>query len=371
MKKIIIYYPHILEYGGMERNIIGLAEEINKQGVQPVLVCFYDKVGMKRYCEDLEIVQIPDHWNPITKAFRLRRWLNKNQNEIKGLPLYFGGKAGFYAAIPGVSPYALHYTDPPSLLTGATAKSAINRLLTFPRRIVADWFTEQGVLKAKVCITMTRWNAVELKSLYGRDFEVVYQGGVPPSGNINSAPRCHGDTLRLFSICRIAASKNLNWILDGATYLKAHKQFKQWYSKIEVVIAGMGPQLQALKDQSAALGLDDILTFPGFLNAEEVENEYRNADIFLVPGRQGYGLPVLEALYRHVPVVLNVESRISEMLNENPWVSISDNSTESFSEKLAEHIASLKAKFPPSALIANVPTEAGWAQELGEKCLWW
>src|SRR5688572_12798586 len=98
MRRIIIFYPHIGEYGGIERNILALAEEIHRRGFDPVLVCFYDRISMEQLFPKLNVVILKDHWNPFVKAMRLRNWLRKNRHGLRGMPLFFGGKASFYAA---------------------------------------------------------------------------------------------------------------------------------------------------------------------------------------------------------------------------------------------------------------------------------
>jgi glycosyltransferase involved in cell wall biosynthesis len=154
-------------------------------------------------------------------------------------------------------------------------------------------------------------------------------------------------------------------------YLKKNDLFSQWFKELKIVIAGKGPDQERLNKLAIEMGIEDSVIFPGFLSSEQLEAEYENADIFLVPGRQGYGLPVLEALYRGVPVVLNKESRVSEILNANPWVSISENTSKSFSESLLKHIANLRNDYPSPEFLDLLPTETKWASEIGVACEWW
>lgn len=371
MKKIVIFYPHIGEYGGIERNVLALAEEIDRKGHRPVLVCYYDHIDMTGLFAKLERVILKDHWNPFLKAMRLRDWLQKNKKDIVGMPLFFGGKAGFYASISQANFFVLHYTDPPSLLYMEPESAGLKSILKIPRKHISDWLTRQGVRRAEIRLTMTRKNAEELRSLYSQPFEVVLQGGLAPSAKVNNSCRCAGPVLRVFSICRITASKNLEWILSTTHYLKSSQIFGKYFKNIEVIIAGTGPHLGYLRKQANDLGIEDCVHFPGFLNPEEVENEYRRSDLFLVPARQGYGLPVLEALYRHVPVVLNVESRISEIFAANPWTAISDNSVDSFKQTALSHILKLRKNYPDPLVLNTLPNEQTWAAEIGQHCRWW
>jgi glycosyltransferase involved in cell wall biosynthesis len=360
----IIVYPHIGEYGGIERNIVGLATEVLRQGHIPVLLCYYDHIKMDQYVKGLVVVQLGDHWSPFVKGKRLKDWILKNQDSMRGMPFMFSSKAGFYAYLSGYRPYVLHYTDPPSLLAPSASPPS------FVRQYISDWLIGRGVKDGAVLLTMTKWNAKELEQLYGRPFDVVYQGGVP-SPAVEGHKRALTSTLRLFSISRIFASKNLDWILNAGRFLLDDPWFRENYKNLEIVIAGKGPDLDRLTGMTKELALERYVSFPGFVSMEQQEQEYSNADLFLVPGRQGYGLPILEALYRQVPVVMNVESRVSEILTPNPWVGISENNSKSFSLTLLTYLKSLKKQYPTSEPLADLPTEPSWALEIGKRCSWW
>jgi len=94
------------------------------------------------------------------------------------------------------------------------------------------------------------------------------------------------------------------------------------------------------------------------------------ADLFLVPGARVYGLPVLEAFYRRVSVVMNVASNVSEILADNPWVAISEDSKAIFLETVLQCVTNLKAQSPLPEVLSELPTESSWAREIGERSLW-
>lgn len=371
MKKIVIFYPHIGEYGGIERNIIALANEIRDRDKLPVLLCFYDRINLSNYSEHpIDTIFIEDHWNPFVKSYRLRKWFLNNSNSILGLPFVFGTKAGFYAGLAFLSDYALHYTDPPSLLTQNQVTSFTN-LFSRLRSKFSNSIIKLGVSRAKKCITMTKWNAIELEKIYQRSFEVVYQGGVPAEEGFEAEQKCINTKLTLFSICRLSTSKNLDWIIQSVKALMQTKVYTEFFTGIEVVIAGKGPDLERLQKITNDYKLQSKISFPGFLSDDELAFYYQNSDMFLAPGRQGFGLPILEALYRKLPVVMNVESRISEILHNNPWVCISENSSNSFSRALENHIINIRSNYPSPVCIIDLPTESKWATSIGLLCGWW
>lgn len=364
----VVFYPHIVEFGGIEQNIKSLAEFSSSRGMPLDLVCYYDRVGLQSDC--LRVVELGDHKNPFAKAQRCRQWMRQHEDSLAGLPLYFTNKAGFYGAL-GATPsrrgYALHYTDPPSLL-GQNAKRqrfGVRKL----RSMLSERITARGVALAERRITMTRWNADELLSCYGYPFDVIYQGG--------KALKCEGPSCATpgghhwFSVCRLAASKHLDWILHAAAAFRQRSGGRD-NGNLTVTIAGQGPCKEQLERLARELNLAGVVSFPGFLTEEQLEDEFRSASLFLVPARQGFGLPVLEALYRRTPVVLSKESRISEILQENPWAGITAHDQSSFVEATLQLVDRLSNEgLPPEDHLASLPTESGWADQLGQACGWW
>jgi glycosyltransferase involved in cell wall biosynthesis len=74
---------------------------------------------------------------------------------------------------------------------------------------------------------------------------------------------------------------------------------------------GLEDDLTAL---ARGLGIDDAVVFPGWLSAEDLEGLYRTASCFAFPSfREGFGLPVLEAMRRGLPVACSNASAVGEI----------------------------------------------------------
>jgi glycosyltransferase involved in cell wall biosynthesis len=70
-------------------------------------------------------------------------------------------------------------------------------------------------------------------------------------------------------------------------------------------IYGDGPERDKVVEAIAALGLDDVVTAPGFVNGEVLEDALSTAMCLVLPSRrEGYGRVVIEASARGVPVVV-------------------------------------------------------------------
>jgi glycosyltransferase involved in cell wall biosynthesis len=74
---------------------------------------------------------------------------------------------------------------------------------------------------------------------------------------------------------------------------------------------------QELRGLAARLGLEGDVAFPGWLSDAELDSLYAAASCFVLPSRQeGFGLPVLEAMARGVPVACSNTSSLPEVAGD-------------------------------------------------------
>jgi glycosyltransferase involved in cell wall biosynthesis len=74
---------------------------------------------------------------------------------------------------------------------------------------------------------------------------------------------------------------------------------------------------QALRDLAASLGLADAVVVPGFLSQADLEGLYAAAEAFVLPSLvEGFGLPVLEAMARGLPVACSRDSAPGEVAGD-------------------------------------------------------
>jgi glycosyltransferase involved in cell wall biosynthesis len=86
-------------------------------------------------------------------------------------------------------------------------------------------------------------------------------------------------------------------------------------SDCALVIAGdVSRQEQELRALAEAGGVAARVRMPGWLSPEDLEGLYRSATCFVVPSlMEGFGLPVLEAMQRQVPVACSRTSSVGEV----------------------------------------------------------
>jgi glycosyltransferase involved in cell wall biosynthesis len=82
---------------------------------------------------------------------------------------------------------------------------------------------------------------------------------------------------------------------------------------------GDGPERGALREAIAGHGLEQIVTAPGFAQADVLDAEMRRALCMLLPSRrEGYGMVVVEAAARATPsvVVAGEDNAATELVEE-------------------------------------------------------
>jgi glycosyltransferase involved in cell wall biosynthesis len=102
----------------------------------------------------------------------------------------------------------------------------------------------------------------------------------------------------------ILVARNLEPIYDNATAIRALRIVKETFPGARLIIAGSGPEQQALEKVTAELGLADAVTFTGRVDNENMPGLYRKAQIMVNPSLVD-NMPnsLLEALASGIPVV--------------------------------------------------------------------
>jgi len=163
----------------------------------------------------------------------------------------------------------------------------------------------------------TRDDLIELLGIPAGRIDVVPLGlGVPPRGSPLPEPATRerfdlGQRRVLLSLSAKRPHKNLAALIGALAVLPAE-------SRPVLVLAGYPTaHEQELRNRAAALGVGRDVRFPGWISREEVEGLWALASAFVFPSLyEGFGLPVLEAMARGVPVACSNASSLPEVAGE-------------------------------------------------------
>lgn len=102
----------------------------------------------------------------------------------------------------------------------------------------------------------------------------------------------------------LIVTRNLEQIYDLPTAIRCLKRLKEDYPKARLSIAGSGPERDALEKLVAELNLTESVSFLGRLEADDIAQLYRSADLMLNPSTvDNSPNSVIEAMACGIPVV--------------------------------------------------------------------
>lgn len=120
-----------------------------------------------------------------------------------------------------------------------------------------------------------------------------------------------GDRRVLLSVSTKRAHKNLRRLLDAHALLPADER------PLLVLPGYPTPHEEELRREAGDLGISDDVRFLGWLAPAELEGLYRAAEAFVFTSRyEGFGMTVLEAMSRGVPVACSNASAIPEVAGD-------------------------------------------------------
>lgn len=189
-------------------------------------------------------------------------------------------------------------------------------------------FTEQAVRAAEqsdLIIAVSAFTARQVKELLGFDesrIRVISHGVRRPS----KKPETPREKLILF-VGALQTRKNVSRLVSAMEHLPA-----DW----KLVLAGSptGFQVEGILRQIAERPNQNQIQVAGYVTNDELDALYQRASIFAFPSLdEGFGMPVLEAMARGVPVLTSNRSALAEVA-ANAAVLVDPEDTEAIASAL-------------------------------------
>jgi glycosyltransferase involved in cell wall biosynthesis len=164
----------------------------------------------------------------------------------------------------------------------------------------------------------TREDLQELLGVAPEKIDVVPLGvgasrrGVEPTGEGELRERLQlGSREVVLSLSAKRPHKNLRALLDALAELPREQ-------RPMLVLPGYATEHEAeLREHARARGVQDDVRFPSWVSAQELEGLWSLARVFVYPSLyEGFGLPVLEAMARGVPVACSNASSLPEVAGD-------------------------------------------------------
>ena len=118
------------------------------------------------------------------------------------------------------------------------------------------------------------------------------------------------ERLRVLCVSRLIERKGIRYLIEAIAKLNA-----------ELTIVGEGRREAALKSLTRELGVENRVTFAGYVPHDAVHGYYEAADVFVLPSfNEGMSNTVLEALAAGLPIVTTDTGGTAELLEDNGHV---------------------------------------------------
>ena len=163
-----------------------------------------------------------------------------------------------------------------------------------------------GVLIEKMTVALSN-NAIaisertkqQLLCLGAKDSSIVVVPVGVDLGEIRQT-RASGQRSDIIFVGRLIREKNVHILVEAVSLLRER------HPEVRAVIIGDGPEREPLQDLATALGVDDRITFLGFLERhEDVIGHMKSSRVFVLPSvREGFGIVVIEANACGLPVIV-------------------------------------------------------------------
>ena len=177
-------------------------------------------------------------------------------------------------------------------------RSLVPRVLRSSRVLVAD-------------SESTRRDITQSYGIAPDKIRVVYPGYDPDtySANGSDRPFRSGEGSYLLYVGNLLPHKNLLSLLDALAILRRRRRAR-------LIIRGDGQPAyaRAVRERVETLGLGDLVSFQGYAAEGALRDLYAGAVCLVLPSlREGFGLPVLEAMACGTPVITSSSSSLPEV----------------------------------------------------------
>ena len=308
----IVHIIKVTRISGAERHLLYLLDGLRKRDIDARLIILVERDGpmdemMDRAAErDIPITRLPigrDYDLPL--LWRLRRALRKIKPDIAHTHLIHADLFGCFAAkIAGV----------PAIVSSRHLDDAFRYRARWRRIHRRLW----RMFDAGIAISgaMKKF-ALEIEGAPPEKISVVRYGMEYRwlrDEDINSARQrlraelnLGSDTQLLGMACRLVEQKGIPYALE------ALRRIRSDFPRVHLAIAGDGEKAEELRRLSSMLGIADRVHWLGWrADAADLMAAF---DVFFLPSlHEGFGLVLLEAMSRRVPIVASRVGAIPEVV---------------------------------------------------------
>ena len=366
-QSVPIFISEIEQFGGAERALLALSRWLHEHGISNYLLTYFDHADFGSYAlHSLQVVALQPAPGVRNKMAALKRHFAQRPIHAPA-PIFSGYQPSVHGTLAGIRGFHCLMHDTPSLFGDQATRDLKARLRIAVSNQIVGW----GLRSGGATIVTSEYLRAECRRDFGVDAKIARMGGLSNDLAIASPgqkSRRPQDRLNMLSVCRIEANKRIDWLLRSLAALEhrptplSHKV--DWH----LDLAGKGSMIDELTRLAATLKIAERVRFRGFVSDENLETLYADADLFLMPAVQGYGIPAIEALRRKIPVLLHRESGVSDILLDTPWATVLEGGEAELTPLLAQAVEGVLSGRHVDVPPPSLPTEDEWAQQVAAFC---
>lgn len=263
-----------------------------KGGAELHVQSLYEQLKNRGY--DVEIVQLPYKWYPkdqLLSSILAWRFIDLSESNGQKIDLVIPTKFPSYVV---------------------KHENKVTWLIHQFRQIYDQYGTEYSDFADNDADNLVRNQIIQIDNITLRESKKIYTNAkntgnrLKKYNNIDSEvlyhpPKhvgryfCNEYGNYILSVGRLESVKRVDMLLKG---------LKHCNNDIKAYVAGTGPYEEELKKLASKLGLEDRVSFLGFVNDEDLLSLYANAfAVFFAPFDEDYGYITLEAFLSKKPVI--------------------------------------------------------------------
>lgn len=159
-------------------------------------------------------------------------------------------------------------------------------------------FAKTSFLNSNKVIAVSSNLGESLKNHFGCDYDVVHNTYGKEFGNFKESSDIINDKFIIITTARLVYGKGLDVLINALSLSNIPQQ--RW----ELRIIGDGPEKSNLMQLSKNSNLDSNIFFLGEMNKNNVANELKKANLFILPSRgENFSVSLVEALSMGLPVI--------------------------------------------------------------------
>jgi len=174
----------------------------------------------------------------------------------------------------------------------------------------------------------------QLFTLEDNKISLFFENGIPKSFLQLSGVKQPGDKVRLLFVGRLVPYKGADLVIEALGRLEPSLR-----NQLALTIVGDGSERQELERRVNELGLQEVVTFTGWVKQHETREYYSQSDLFCFPSvREFGGAVVMEAMACGLPCIVVNNGGIAEYVTDETGFRIEPISPEYVIAEMAKKI---------------------------------